>query len=160
VTSPSGDGINDNGEPRAVRIDPPFQAEQAYVPDTTIRIVQPALDQLQKSDSGNRDEIISRYVQLSAPERQPLTPGTVLVWPETAFPFALTEEPAALAAIADLLPPGVTLVTGAYRVERSREGRPACSTRSIRSVMTERSLTPTTRPTLSRLGNISRAEIC
>jgi apolipoprotein N-acyltransferase len=97
-------------------------AEQGYVPQTTIRIVQPALDQLQKADSGNRDEIIARYVQLSAPPAQPLTTGTVLVWPETAFPFALTEEPAALAAIGDLLPPGVTLVTGAYRLERSGDG--------------------------------------
>lgn len=101
------------------------QAEPAYIADTTVRIVQPALDQLQKTDSGNRDAVIAAYLELSAPPERPLTPGTILVWPETAFPFALTEEPAALAAIADLLPPGVTLVTGAYRIEGSPSGRQA-----------------------------------
>ncbi len=98
------------------------QAESGYAGDTVIRIVQPALDQLQKADVGNRDDLISTYVGLSAPAGQPLTAGTVLVWPETAFPFALTEEPTALAKIAELLPPGAALVTGAYRVEQSPSG--------------------------------------
>ena len=40
---------------------------------------------------------------------------THLIWPESAFPFFLTREPDALAAIAELLPPGTVLITGAAR---------------------------------------------
>lgn len=93
------------------------QAEAGFVPDTTIRIVQPALDQLQKWDPAKRDEVLQAYLDLSAPEGAPIRPGTLLVWPESAFPFALAQDAEALAAIADLLPEGATLVTGAYRVE-------------------------------------------
>jgi apolipoprotein N-acyltransferase len=46
-----------------------------------------------------------------------------VIWPETALPFFLTEEPQALAALDTLLPPGATLITGAPRMERTSEGR-------------------------------------
>lgn len=98
------------------------QAEVGFVPDTTIRIVQPALSQLQKWSPENRDEVLQTYLELSAPAGAPIAPGTVLVWPESAFPFALAEDPEALAAIGELLPTGATLVTGAYRVERLPSG--------------------------------------
>jgi apolipoprotein N-acyltransferase len=93
------------------------RSESEFVPDTTIRIVQPALDQLQKWDPENKDEVFQSYIDLSAPEGAPLTPGTVLFWPESSFPYALTEEPSALAGIGELLPEGTVLVTGAYRAE-------------------------------------------
>jgi apolipoprotein N-acyltransferase len=38
-----------------------------------------------------------------------------LIWPESAFPFFLTREPDALDQIADLLPEGTVLITGAVR---------------------------------------------
>jgi apolipoprotein N-acyltransferase len=97
-------------------------AETRFVGETTIRIVQPALEQLQKWDPENEEEVLATYLRLSAPAGAPLTPGTVLVWPESAFPFALTENPTALRAIADLLPPGTALVTGAYRLARLPSG--------------------------------------
>jgi len=99
-------------------------ADIAFVPDTRIRIVQPALGQLQKWDPANKDEVLSAYFRLSSPDGAALTPGTVLVWPESAFPFPLTREPGVLAAIAELLPPGATLITGAYRVEMPTTGQP------------------------------------
>ena len=40
---------------------------------------------------------------------------THLIWPESAFPFFLQREPDALAQIAALLPPGVSLIVGAAR---------------------------------------------
>jgi apolipoprotein N-acyltransferase len=51
---------------------------------------------------------------------------THLIWPESAFPFFLEREPDALARIADLLPPGVILITGAARVDEARnaQGQP------------------------------------
>lgn len=97
-------------------------ADVGFVPETRIRIVQPALDQLQKWDPANKDEVLSTYFRLSSPEGAALMPGTVLVWPESAFPFPLTREPGVLAAIAELLPPGATLVTGAYRTETLSNG--------------------------------------
>jgi apolipoprotein N-acyltransferase len=98
------------------------QATTAFVPDLKIRIMQPALDQLQKWDPDNKDEVLSTYFKLSAPEGAPLTKGTLLVWPESAFPFPLTQDSGALAAIAELLPEGTALVTGAYREEYPPNG--------------------------------------
>lgn len=94
------------------------QADGETVPGTTLRIVQPAIDQAAKWRPENRDSVFRSYLDLSR-AGGPILPGTVLVWPESAFPFALTEEPAAIAAIADLLPPATTLVTGAARIDRS-----------------------------------------
>jgi apolipoprotein N-acyltransferase len=89
----------------------------AFVPNKTIRIVQPALGQLQKWDAASKDEVLSTYFRLSAPDGAPLREGTLLVWPESAFPFPLTAEPGVLAAIAELLPEGTMVATGAYREE-------------------------------------------
>ncbi len=98
-----------------IRLD---QAPRAMVAGTQIRIVQPAIDQAEKWKPENKPAIFQSYLDLS---RQGGLPedgaGLVLVWPESAFPFALTEEPGALAAIGALLPDGATLVTGAARVE-------------------------------------------
>jgi len=97
-------------------------AETAFVPNVTIRIAQPALAQLQKADPASKDQVLSAYFRLSAPDSAPLEEGTVLVWPESAFPFSFSENPGALAAIAELLPPGTALVTGAYREEFNPTG--------------------------------------
>ncbi len=48
-----------------------------------------------------------------APPASPASP--ISSGPESAFPFLLTRRPSALAAIAGLLPDGVTLITGAAR---------------------------------------------
>lgn len=98
------------------------QATAAFVPDVTIRIVQPALEQLQKWNPENKDAVLSTYYRLSAPAGAPLAKGTILVWPESAFPFPLTQDAGALAAIAELLPAGTALVTGAYREEYPPNG--------------------------------------
>ena len=96
--------------------------ETRFVAGITIRVVQPALEQLQKWEPKNRDGVVETYLDLSAPAAAPLQPGTVLVWPETALPFALRDDPAAIAEIADLLPDGTALVTGNYRVEKMTSG--------------------------------------
>jgi apolipoprotein N-acyltransferase len=70
-----------------------------------------------------------RYLALSdratAPDRQGVRDVTHLIWPESAFPFVLDREPDALRQIADLLPAGVTLITGAIRVDIPLPGRNA-----------------------------------
>ena len=98
-------------------------SEAGFVGETRIRIAQPALSQDSKSADADRDAVLGIYRALSLPEGSPLAPGTILVWPETAFPFVLTENPGALALIAEILPAGTSLVTGAYRVEKAGESR-------------------------------------
>jgi len=99
------------------------QSQPDFVADTRIRIAQPALSQDQKSPDADRETVLGIYRSLSLPEGSPIAPGTILVWPETAFPFALTEDPDALALIAEILPAGTSLVTGAYRIETAGEDR-------------------------------------
>lgn len=97
-------------------------ASDAAVPDVTLRIMQPALSQLQKWDTSKKDETLSTYFRLSSPEGRPLEKGTILVWPESSFPYPLMQDAGALAAIAELLPPGTVLVTGAYRDDLPANG--------------------------------------
>jgi apolipoprotein N-acyltransferase len=92
-------------------------ADTATIPGVTIRIVQPALTQLQKWHSDDKDQVLSTYFRLSNPQAAPLESGMVLVWPESAFPVPLTQDAGTLAAIAELLPEGTALITGAYREE-------------------------------------------
>ncbi len=121
-----------------------------FVPDLRLRIVQPAIDQGKKWHPQFKTETVERYADLSAgpahdeagrplpTELRPslaagtattgrsagrLPPGiTHLVWPESAFPFVLTEEPWALSTIAELIGDRVTLLTGAVRVEAPSAG--------------------------------------
>ena len=93
--------------------------------DVRIRIVQPAIAQVDKWRPENRQKIFDGYLTLSdsttSPDRIGMLGVTHLIWPESAFPFLLTETPGALAAIAELLPPGTTLITGAVRAEPAAE---------------------------------------
>jgi apolipoprotein N-acyltransferase len=90
---------------------------------TTIRIVQPMIDQAQKLDDTNRTEIFEEHLRLTA---APLKDGEarpdIVVWPETSVPFILTENPDALARIAEVLEDGQVLVTGAVRSENAGAG--------------------------------------
>jgi apolipoprotein N-acyltransferase len=92
----------------------------ALVPGVHLRIVQPNIPLGDRWGIAQADAIMQRFVDLSGDGKGAagLAGITHLVWPESAFPFLLTERPSALSAIADLLPPGVTLITGAARAER------------------------------------------
>jgi apolipoprotein N-acyltransferase len=97
--------------------------EVGTVPGVKIRIMQPAIMQLDKFRPELRDEILKSYIDLSERPTGPDTPGldgvTLLIWPESAFPFLVSEDADALADIALMLPPGATLLTGAGRAEPS-----------------------------------------
>ncbi len=86
-----------------------------------IRIMQPNLPQDVRFNYAARHQVMDRYIELS--NRDTGLPGsglhdtTVLVWPESPFPFFLTREADALAQIAALLPPSTVLLTGAMRLE-------------------------------------------
>jgi apolipoprotein N-acyltransferase len=94
-----------------------------------VRIMQPNLAEDDKFNPENRETIIDRYLSLSDRSTDPHHTGladvNLLVWPESAFPFILSQEPQALAKIGNALPPGLVLVTGAARLETvtARDGR-------------------------------------
>ncbi len=89
------------------------------VPGVRLRIMQPNLQQDVKFNYGAKNEVMRRYVDLSERVTGPsggLGDVTHLIWPESAFPFFLTREPEALAAIAQMLPATTLLITGAARL--------------------------------------------
>ena len=93
----------------------------AFVDGVHLRIMQPNVPQDEKFNYAAKQQIMSRYVALSerpdggaeGQSANGLSDVTHLIWPESAFPFFLTREPDALAAIADMLAPNTTLITGA-----------------------------------------------
>jgi apolipoprotein N-acyltransferase len=94
-----------------------------FVDGVRLRIMQPDLSQDAKFNYNAKHEVMQRYLALSArpsgPDKRTLAEVTHLIWPESAFPFFLTREPDALAEIANLLPPGTTLITGGARIDES-----------------------------------------
>jgi apolipoprotein N-acyltransferase len=84
-----------------------------------LRIMQPDLQQDVKFNYGAKAEVMRKYLALSDRAAGPQSTGvrdvSILIWPESAFPFFLTREPDALAQIADLLPKGTVLITGSVR---------------------------------------------
>ena len=91
------------------------------VANVRLRIVQPDIPQAEKWVPGNAQWIFERYLDLSSaplgPDDTRLDRITHVIWPESAFPFILTQEPGALASIEALLPEGTVLITGAARAE-------------------------------------------
>jgi apolipoprotein N-acyltransferase len=109
------------------------QPAPGLVPHVVVRIMQPGLRPDEKFRPENRDAILARYFDLSR-EDDPakgiaLKDVTLLVWPESAFPFILARDPRAMSDIGALLPPKAVLVTGAAREEEipAKAGRPARS---------------------------------
>ncbi len=80
-----------------------------------VRIVQPSIAQDGKWDPAQREAILKRLIDLSA------SPGgeraDVIVWPETALPYLLTERAQMLVAIGEMLGEGQVLLVGAVRSE-------------------------------------------
>ena len=110
--------------------------ETRFVPDVRLRIMQPNLQQDDKFNYSAKQKVMNHYLQLSDRSSGPQSTGvrdaTHLIWPESAFPFLLAREPDALAQIADLLPPGTILITGAVRAPELPPG--VKLTRALNSV--------------------------
>ena len=85
-----------------------------------LRIMQPNLQQDVKFNYSAKREVMQKYLTLSdrasGPQSTGVRDASILIWPESAFPFFLTREADAMAQIADLLPKGTVLITGAVRV--------------------------------------------
>ncbi len=90
-----------------------------FVTGVHLRLMQPNTPQDDKFNYSAKQKVMDHYVTLSERSTGPQSTGmsdvTHLIWPEAAFPFFLTHEPDAMAQIADLLPEGAVLITGAVR---------------------------------------------
>ena len=98
------------------------QAGDGVVAGAKLRLVQPSVPQRNKWQQDKQREIFDLHKDLSrhGPDGRPddLAGITHVVWPEAAMPFLPLESPEALKEIAELLPDGVQLLTGALRVDR------------------------------------------
>ncbi|HKU04705.1 MAG TPA: apolipoprotein N-acyltransferase [Bradyrhizobium sp.] len=102
-----------------------------------LRIMQPNLQQDVKFNYSAKQQVMQKYLALSdrasGPQSTGVRDASILIWPESAFPFFLTREADAMAQIADLLPKGTVLITGAVRVpDDARPGVPV--TRAYNSI--------------------------
>lgn len=92
--------------------------------ETRIRVVQPSIPQAQKFDPEKATQTLSALTALSdiatSPESNGIGDFDAVIWPESAFPFYLQEEPAAVAALAALIPDSTVLITGLQRYETSQ----------------------------------------
>ncbi|WP_458759100.1 apolipoprotein N-acyltransferase [Afipia sp. TerB] len=90
-----------------------------FVDKVRLRLMQPDLQQDVKFNYSAKNAVMAKYLALSDRATGPHSTGvkdaTILIWPESAFPFFLAREADAMAKIADLLPKGTTLITGAVR---------------------------------------------
>jgi apolipoprotein N-acyltransferase len=112
------------------------RAPMNYVEGVRLRLIQPNLQQDEKFNYSQKQQIMSRYLALSDRATGPQSTGmrdvTHLIWPESAFPFFLPREGDALAQIAALLPPRTVLITGGIRPPESSSN--ASATRAYNSI--------------------------
>jgi apolipoprotein N-acyltransferase len=99
----------------------------SFVDNVRLRIMQPNLAQDEKFNYTAKQRVMRHYLELSDRSKGPEFSGvrdvTHLIWPESAFPFLLTREPDAMAQIAELLPQGTVLITGAVRAPELAPGQ-------------------------------------
>ncbi|WP_319797272.1 apolipoprotein N-acyltransferase [Nitrobacter sp.] len=90
-----------------------------FVDHVKLRIMQPNLEQDARFNYSAKAAVMRKYLTLSdratGPHSAGVSGATILIWPESAFPFFLAREADAMAEIADLLPKGTILITGSVR---------------------------------------------
>ena len=93
--------------------------------DVQLVLVQGNVGQDTKWDPARRMPIFQRYLDLSAEGAAAAAPGQpiLVIWPETASPFLLAQDPEARRMAAAILPPGGLLLAGSVRAEWEPDGR-------------------------------------
>ena len=101
-------------------------ADAGVVKGVRLRIMQPNVAHDLKFRTTGDEKLISDYLALSdqstSPQNTGLSDVTHLIWPESPFPFILSRDPAAMAAIQQKLTQGLILLTGAARLGASGTG--------------------------------------
>ncbi len=93
-------------------------AESSAVPGVRLRLVQGNIAQHHKWQPELRARWFQRYLDLSARSPDDVTD---VIWPESATPYPLEQDPTARAMVAAVVPPGGLLVTGGERFDLSSE---------------------------------------
>lgn len=88
-------------------------ASEANVPEVRLRLIQPSIAQELKWQDGQREAILEHYLAASA--NAAAEGVSHIVWPESALPYRVAEEPVLLAAIARIVPRDGLLFTGSVR---------------------------------------------
>jgi apolipoprotein N-acyltransferase len=106
----------------------------AFADDVRLRIVQPNTPQDENFRPDQSEKILAHYFRVSR-QITPQSPNglddiTHVVWPESAFPFFLSRNQAALSSIARAMG-DATLITGAARVEAKTDGELPGEIRSV-----------------------------
>ena len=96
--------------------------------DMTARLIQPMILDHADWTAADPVNVMDRLISLSETRLTPTDPGlpevTHLIWPESVFPFFLTQYPDGLARIARMLPDDTLLLTGAPREPLDATGEP------------------------------------
>lgn len=82
--------------------------------DKTVHIVQGNIEQTLKWNPAEREKNLKTHVDLSEFDKKA---ADIVIWPETAFPFYIQPEQDDSDFWKGIIPPGVTLLTGAVRME-------------------------------------------
>lgn len=88
-----------------------------------VRLVQPMITEHTNWDLAKPPEIVSRLIELSS-SNGGLGDKSLVIWPESVFPFFMSQYPEGLARIGHMLPATTTLLTGAPREPDSDSGDP------------------------------------
>ncbi len=96
--------------------------------DMKVRMVQPMVLDHADWTAADPADVVNRLIQLSESKTSPADLGlpgiTHLIWPESVFPFFLTNYPDGIALIARMLPDNALLLTGAPREPLGDDGMP------------------------------------
>lgn len=112
------------GMVRLAVVEPAVQAKVVQ-----LRVVQGNIDQRMKWADGERQRVVQRHIELS---REPAAVAPdIIIWPETAVPYYISENPDFMRAIAGAVfgdagnadeAGSAMLITGAPRIERYAHG--------------------------------------
>ncbi|MDX1580856.1 MAG: apolipoprotein N-acyltransferase, partial [Alphaproteobacteria bacterium] len=94
---------------------------QGEFTDLQVRIVQAAIPQSEKWQPFRRNDHFLEHMRLSG--KSGIERVDILVWPEVAVPFYLTEDPGRTVMMGRLVRPGGVVLTGAPRRQPGEDGQ-------------------------------------
>lgn len=98
-----------------------LQEPESYVPDTSIKIVQPNIKQSEKWEASKTQSHLDKLLELSRRKGADRFQRTLIIWPETAMNFRMTHDFNAAEDIAAMLRSysgDAKLITGMLRYNR------------------------------------------
>lgn len=92
-----------------------LNANPTQVSEQTVHVVQGNIAQQHKWQPDKQYEAVKKYVELS--QQDGLPDSSLIIWPETAYPYFLEANTPPVKFIADALPQKGRLITGAMRAQ-------------------------------------------